>query len=78
MNISDNIWTCPQCGAWNAPYRVLCGKCEENKTMKKRQFRSRQGRSDSRYSESIKVIGAAAILLVSVSIIGLIVDFIIN
>ncbi len=46
--------------------------------MKKRQYRSRQGRSDDRYSESVKVIGAAAIMLVVASIIGLITSFIIN
>ncbi len=46
--------------------------------MKNRQYRSRQGRSDERYSESVKVIGAAAIILVVVSLIGLITDFIIN
>lgn len=46
--------------------------------MKNRQYRSRQGRSDKRYSESVKVIGAAAIVLVVVSLIGLLTDFIIN
>lgn len=63
MNLSEHIWTCKVCGAWNAAYLTECGKCKEDNMKKKRQYRSRQGRSDRQYLASIKVIGAAAILL---------------
>ena len=26
--VSDNIWTCDKCAAWNAPYRMYCGNCK--------------------------------------------------
>ena len=34
----------------------------KNKVMKKRQYRSRQGRSDRQYEDSIKVISIAALI----------------
>ena len=34
----------------------------KNKVMKKRQFRSRQGRSDRQYEDSVKVISIAALI----------------
>ncbi len=26
--LSDNIWTCSKCAAWNAGYRMYCGNCK--------------------------------------------------
>ena len=26
--LSDNIWTCSKCSAWNAAYRMYCGNCK--------------------------------------------------
>jgi len=65
MYLSEHIWTCKVCGAWNAAYRTTCGRCEENKIkdMKKRQYRSRQGRSDSQYETSAKILGFTALML---------------
>ena len=65
MNLVDDSWNCKVCGALNAAYRTTCGRCEENKLkdMKKRQYRSRQGRSDSQYETSAKVLGFAALML---------------
>ena len=34
----------------------------KNKVMKKRQYRSRQGRSDRQYEDSVKVIAIAALI----------------
>jgi len=34
----------------------------KNKVMKKRQYRSRQGRSDRQYEDSVKVISIAALI----------------
>lgn len=34
----------------------------KNKVMKKRQYRSRQGRSDRQYEDSLKVISIAALI----------------
>lgn len=34
----------------------------KNKVMKKRQYRSRQGRSDRQYGDSIKIISIAALI----------------
>jgi len=42
--------------------------------MKKRQYRSRQGRSDSKYLESYKTIAAAFILFLAAMVIYLLVN----
>ena len=34
----------------------------KNKVMKKRQYRSRQGRSDRQYGDSVKIISIAALI----------------
>ena len=65
MNLVDDAWNCKVCGALNAAYRTTCGRCEENKIkdMKKRQYRSRQGRSDKQYESTAKVLGFGALIL---------------
>lgn len=63
MDLIKDTWTCNKCGAWNAAYRTECGKCLEMKEKKVRQYRSRQGRSDSQYESTAKVLGFGALML---------------
>ena len=30
-NIVDGTWTCEECGAWNASWLDLCGRCKTEK-----------------------------------------------
>lgn len=30
-NIVDGTWTCGECGAWNAVWLDLCGRCKTEK-----------------------------------------------
>jgi hypothetical protein len=78
MNLVDDAWNCKVCGALNAAYRTTCGRCEENmiKDMKKRQYRSRQGRSDQQYEDSLKVLGFAALMIFGGLFIAAIVELV--
>lgn len=62
MDLIKGTWTCKECGAWNAAYRTECGKCLEMKEIKVRQYRSRQGRRDSQYESSAKILGYATFM----------------
>lgn len=33
-NMISEMWTCRECGAWNAPYLKRCGKCFNIKSVK--------------------------------------------
>jgi ribosomal protein L40E len=76
MDLIKDIWTCKECGAWNAAYRTECGKCLEMKEKKVRQYRSRQGRSDSQYESSAKVLGFTALILFGALFIASIIELV--
>ena len=76
MDLIKDIWTCKECGAWNAAYRTECGKCIEMKEKKVRQYRSRQGRSDSQYETSAKILGFAALMLFGALLITSIIELV--
>jgi predicted ATP-dependent serine protease len=76
MSIVDTSWTCG-CGALNAPWLKECGRCGASSSSnevdtrefynsymeKKRQYRSNQGRRDSQYESTAKVLGFGALML---------------
>jgi len=76
MHIIDDSWLCKVCGALNAAYRTTCGRCEENKIkdMEKRQYRSRQGRSDKQYQDSIKILALSGAVLLG-ALIGYVIVY---
>jgi len=76
MDLIKDTWTCKKCGAWNAAYRTECGKCIEMKEKKVRQYRSRQGRSDSQYESSAKVLGFTALMLFGALLVASIIELV--
>lgn len=72
MSIIKDTWICKECGAWNAAYRIECGKCLEMKEYKVRQYRSRQGKRDNQYESTAKILGFTTLILFATVVISLI------